>query len=347
MVKLAVDAMGGDHAPQEIVRGAVAALQARKDLKLLLVGRRDQVEEALSGLTYPPGQLSLIHADEVIGGSDNPGLAIRRKRKSSMVTALQLVRSGRADAVLSAGNTGALMAGALLFLGRLPKVDRPALLTVMPGFTGAPFVVLDVGANMDARPEQLVQYAFMGRIYAQKLLNCHSPRVALLNVGTELNKGNSQVKKAFSLIQEYVPGFCGNIEGTDLFFNAADVVGCDGFVGNILLKISEGLARGIMGQLKKELTLTLRSRAGAVLLRPALERLRDQIDDTEYGGAPLVGVKGLCIKCHGSSQAKSIERAILQQVYPFVQLRLEDLFQEALCEVPRRLKGEELTGEEM
>ena len=251
MVKLAVDAMGGDHAPQEIVRGAVAALQARKDLKLLLVGRRDQVEEALSGLTYPPGQLSLIHADEVIGGSDNPGLAIRRKRKSSMVTALQLVRSGRADAVLSAGNTGALMAGALLFLGRLPKVDRPALLTVMPGFTGAPFVVLDVGANMDARPEQLVQYAFMGRIYAQKLLNCHSPRVALLNVGTELNKGNSQVKKAFSLIQEYVPGFCGNIEGTDLFFQRRRRRGLRRFCREYPVENFRGASPGDHGPIKE------------------------------------------------------------------------------------------------
>lgn len=344
MVKLAVDAMGGDHAPREIVRGAVAALQARRDLELLLVGRREQVEEALAGLSYPARRLGLIHADEVIYGNDNPGLAIRRKKKSSLVTALQLVRTGQADALLSAGNTGALMAGALLFLGRLPMVTRPALLTVMPGFNGAPFVVLDVGANMDARPEQLVQYAFMGRLYAQKLLGCPTPRVALLNVGSELNKGNSQVKKAFPLFQEYVSGFCGNVEGTDIFFNAADVVICDGFVGNILLKISEGLARGIMSQLKEELGLTLRSQAGAVLLRPALERLRNQVDHTEYGGAPLVGVKGLCIKCHGSSQAKSIEQAVLQQAYPFVQLRLEALFQEALYEAPLSVKGEEFPG---
>lgn len=346
LVRLAVDAMGGDHAPQEIVRGAVTALQAQPDLKIFLVGRREQVKEALAGMTYPAERLELVHADEVIHGSDDPGLAVRRKKKSSMITALQLVRTGQADAILSAGNTGALMAGALLFLGRLPKVTRPALLAVMPGFNGAPFVVLDVGANMDARPEQLVQYAFMGRIYSQKLLGCASPRVALLNVGTELNKGNSQVKKALPLFQEYVTGFCGNIEGTDIFFNAADVVVCDGFVGNILLKISEGLARGIMDQLKQELKLGLRSRAGALLLRPALLRLRDQIDSTEYGGAPLVGVKGLCIKCHGSSQAKSIERAVLQLAYPFVQLRLEALFQEALREAPLSAKGEEFQGGE-
>lgn len=341
MVRLAVDAMGGDHAPQEIIRGAVAALQARPDLKIFLVGRREQIAGILAGMTYPAERLELIHADEIIRGSDNPVPAIRRKRNSSMVTALQLVRAGEADVILSAGNTGALMAGALLFLGRLPQVKRPALLAVMPGLSGAPFVVLDVGANMDARPGQLVQYAFMGRIYSQQLLGCVSPRIALLNVGTEMNKGNSQVKKALPLFQEYVSGFCGNIEGTDIFHNAADVVVCDGFVGNILLKITEGLSRGIMVRLKEELTLTSRNRAGAFLLRPALSRLSGQINSTEYGGAPLVGVKGLCIKCHGSSRAKSIERAILKQAYPFVLSGLEALFEKALREAPLPVKGGE------
>jgi len=345
MVILAVDAMGGDHAPQEIVRGAAAALRACEDLKIFLVGRREQLTEILAGLDYPKERRELVHADEVIQGGDNPSLAVRRKRNSSMVAALQLVRSGQADAVLSAGNTGALMAGALLFLGRLPGVGRPALLAVMPGFRGAPFVVLDVGANMDARPEQLVQYAFMGRIYSQKLLGCASPRVALLNVGAELNKGNSQVKKAMPLFQEYVPGFCGNIEGTDIFFNAADVVVCDGFVGNILLKMTEGLARGIMNRLKEEFAANLRRRAGALLLRPALLGLRKEFDSTEHGGAPLVGVKGLCIKCHGSSRARSIEQAILRQAYPFVQLHLQALFQEALSEVSLPVKdGGSLDG---
>ncbi len=332
MVTLAVDAMGGDHAPREIVRGAAAALQVRQDLELLLVGRREQVEEALEGVAYPAGRLKLIHAEEVIRGDDDPALAVRRKKRSSLVTAMQLVREGEADAVLSAGNTGALMAGALLFLGRLPGVTRPALLAVLPGFGAAPFVLIDAGANMDARPGQLLQYAFMGRIYARQLLGRTAPKVALLNVGAEINKGNNQVKKAFPLLQEYIEGFCGNVEGTDLFSGAADVVVSDGFVGNVVLKTVEGLTRGLFGRFEQELIRDGRMDTG--MLRPALMRLRAQVEGSGYGGAPLVGVKGLCIKCHGSSQARSIEQAVLQQAYPFVQLRLEDLFLKDLGEMP-------------
>lgn len=341
MVILAVDAMGGDHAPREIVRGAAAALQKRQDLELILVGRREQVEEALEGVDYPSRRLRLIHAEEVIHGDDHPALAVRRKKRSSLVTAMQLVREGEADAVLSAGNTGALMAGALLFLGRLPGVSRPALLAVMPGFGGESFVLIDAGANMDARSGQFLQYAFMGRIYARKLLNRPAPKVALLNVGVERNKGNRQAKEAFPLLQEYLDGFCGNVEGTDLFSGAADVVVCDGFVGNALLKTVEGMGRAVFGRLARELALEQSSRADPSALQPALARLRHQVEGAGYGGAPLVGVKGLCIKCHGSSQARSIEQAVLHQAYPFVQLHLEDLFLEDLRAMPDWLNEKE------
>ena len=344
MVRLAVDAMGGDHAPQEIVLGAARALHAKPDLHIVLVGHLEQVREILDGLTYPAERLELLHAGEVIHGSDNPGLAIRRKKDSSLVKALQLVRRGEADAVLSAGNTGALMAGALLFLGRLPKVTRPALLAVMHGLGGAPFVVLDVGANMDAKPEQLVQYAFMGSVYSQKLLGFSSPRVALLNVGSELNKGNSQVRKALPLFQEYVPGFCGNIEGMDLFLDGADVVVCDGFVGNILLKTTEGFARSIMSMLKDEPARKKPDHDSAAS-PSALPGLRTWVESARYGGAPLVGVRGLCIKCHGSSRAESIEWAIVQQAYPFVRLQLKTLFQEALLKAPCRPGKDNPDGE--
>ncbi|NLA05031.1 MAG: phosphate acyltransferase PlsX [Firmicutes bacterium] len=336
MVKLAVDAMGGDHAPREIVRGAVAALQAQKDLELLLVGRRVPVEEALAGLSFPGGRLEIIQADEVIRGDDNPALAVRRKKNSSLVVALDLVKTGRADAILSAGNTGALLAGALLHLGRLSGVTRPALLTVIPGFNRKPFVLLDAGANMDARPGQLVQYAFMGRIYAQKMLGIPSPRVALLNVGAETNKGNSMVKKAFPLLQEYISGFCGNVEGTDVYFDAADVVVCDGFVGNVLLKLTEGFIRGFSSRLKEELKLASCGEAGSALPGAAFEQMHERlVGGTGAGGAPLVGVKGLCIKCHGASRARAVEQAVLQQAHPFVRLRLDDLFQKALRDMPR------------
>lgn len=338
MIRVAVDAMGGDFAPDEIVRGAVEAISARDDLELYLVGREERIKQSLAGLDYPAGRVAIVNAPEVIEGTDDPGLAIRRKKDSSMVQALQMVRRGEADAAVSAGNTGALMGGGLLFLGRLGQISRPALLVVLPGFSGAPFVLLDAGANMDARPEQLVQYAHMGRIYAQQLLGIARPRTALLNVGTEPQKGNQQVKKAYALFAEHVPHFCGNIEGTGLFFNAADVVVCDGFVGNIVLKLTEGLSRGLLQSLKEEFTASARYRAGALLLKPALYRLRDKFDDTAYGGAPLGGVNGLCIKCHGSSKARSIEQALLKQVYPFVKNRVLALFEEALLHMPSSKK---------
>jgi glycerol-3-phosphate acyltransferase PlsX len=342
VIRIAIDAMGGDQAPGNIVQGAVAALSFKTDLHITLVGRRKQVEQALQGLSYPKERLVVVHADEVISGNDDPGLAIRNKKSSSMVSALQMVRLNQADAALSAGNTGAFMAGGLMFLGRLSGVSRPALLAVMPGFKKGPVVILDVGANMDARPEQMVQYAFMGRIYAQKLLGRAEPRIALLNVGTEANKGNNQAKKAHLLFQEFVPGFCGNIEGTGFFSNVADVVVCDGFVGNIFLKTTEGLARGILGQLKNEISSGGRYRLGAALLKPALLRLRAKLDDSEYGGAPLVGVKGLCIKCHGSSTPRAVEQAIVCQAYPFVKGRIQELFQEALVGIACLEKGEDI-----
>ena len=345
MVKLAVDAMGGDRNPDEIVRGAVAALRAEKDLQLLLVGRRKSVESALAGLSYPSGRLEIVHAGEVIHDDELPARAVRQKKDSSLVVALELVKEGRADAILSAGNTGALMAGAIFFLGRLRGVTRPALLTMIPGFGGAPFILLDAGANMDASPRQLVQYAFMGRVYAQRLLGRTSPRVALLNVGAEKSKGNSLAKKAFPLLQEYIPGFCGNVEGTDLFFDAADVILCDGFVGNVLLKLTEGFIQGFSSRLKEELELALSDEAAALSpelsSRHLLERMMGQ---SGPGGAPLVGVNGLCIKCHGSSHACSIEQAALQLVCPLIKLGLNELLKESLQDMPQ-LKRAKVKGE--
>ncbi len=334
MVHVAVDAMGGDYAPGEIIKGVDQALALNADLAVTLVGDEERIGDQVKACAAAHGgRLRLLHAPEVIQGDEDPGLAIRRKRNSSLVVALEMVRRGEADAVLSAGSTGALMAGGVLFLGRLEGISRPALLTVLPTFQGGGVVLLDVGAHMDARPTQLLQYAFMGRIYARHLLGCPEPRVGLLNVGTEPKKGNSRTREAYVLFQKYVPGFCGNIEGTDLFAGAADVAVCDGFVGNILLKATEGLARGILESLRAELGAGLRSRIGAALALPALRRLRDRMDSTEYGGAPLVGVKGLCIKCHGSSRAPSIRQALLKQAYPFVALKVTELFQEALAEI--------------
>lgn len=344
VVRVAIDAMGGDHAPGEIVRGTVAAVSANRDLQAIFVGKKDQVEQCLQEVNCSRDRLEIVPAEDIILNDDDPGLAVRNKQGASMVTALQLVRSGQAEAVLSAGNTGALMSAGVLWLGRLSGVSRPALLAVLPGFSGKPLVVLDVGANMDARPEQMLQYAFMGRIYACRLLGRADPKVALLNVGSEQNKGNSQVKKAYRLFERHVPGFCGNIEGTEVFFNFADVIICDGFVGNVLLKTAEGLSRGILNFLKQQIDCSSRLQIGAALFKPALLNLSRKVDVREYGGAPLLGVNGVCIKCHGSSRARAIELALLNQVYPFVSLNLVNLFQQALKEIAPELKKEGCDG---
>lgn len=318
MVRVAVDAMGGDYAPDEIISGALSALYHLDNLNIIFVGRENEIINSLKKMQYPKERIEICHASEVIKCDDDPGLSIRNKKESSMVKALQMVRAGEADAALSAGNTGALMAGGLLFLGRLSGISRPALLTPMPSFSGKPVLFLDVGANMDARPEQLLQYAHMGRIYAQQILGYPEPRVALLNVGVESNKGNSQVKKAYTLFQDHLPGFCGNVEGTEVFFNAAEVVVCDGFIGNIFLKTSEGLSRAILSYFRQQVPNKFSYKIGALLLKPVFLGLREKIDASGYGGAPLLGISGLCIKCHGSSKARSIEQALLKQAYPFV-----------------------------
>ncbi len=333
LVKVAVDAMGGDNAPGEIIRGALSALSSLEDLHIILVGQEYKINEVLKNLDYPANKVEVFHTEEVIECDDDPGLSIRSKKKSSMVQTLQLVRSGEADAALSAGNTGALMAAGLLFLGRLTGISRPALLTPMPSFGGQPVLYLDVGANMDARPEQLLQYAYMGRVYAQQVIGLAEPRIALLNVGVESNKGNNQIKKAYKLFDEHLPGFCGNVEGTEAFFNAADVVVCDGFVGNIFLKTAEGLSRAILSYFRIGIKIKLRYKLGAYLLKPIFLGLREKVDSSGYGGAPLLGVNGLCIKCHGSAKARSIEQALIKQAYPFVHNRVIDLLQEALKEL--------------
>ncbi len=333
MVRVAVDAMGGDYAPAEIVSGALSALALLDDLHLILVGHEDKISRALAGTNYPEDRVEIRHASELIECDDDPGLSIRNKKDSSMVKALKMVREGEADAALSAGNTGALMAGGVLFLGRLSGINRPALLTPMPSFSGKPVLFLDVGANMDARPELLLQYAQMGRIYAQQILGYKEPRVALLNVGVEANKGNSQVRRAYTLFEQLLPGFCGNVEGTGVFFNAAEVVVCDGFVGNIFLKTSEGLSRAILTFFRQEIDTKLTYKLGAFLLKPVFLNLRNKIDTSGYGGAPLLGVNGLCIKCHGSSKARAIEQAIIKQAHPFVKKNVTSKLQAALSEL--------------
>ena len=304
---IAVDAMGGDYAPREIVKGAVAA--ANEGLaEIILVGDRRQLEAELE-LFSPAADLEIVHTEQVIGMEEQPALALRHKREASIVVATRLVKEGRAVAAVSAGSTGAQMAAALLILGRSAKIQRPAIATVLPTIK-RPVLLLDVGANVDCRPEHLYEFALMGNLYATRIMGYKNPRIGLLNNGTEASKGNEAARAAYKLLMTAPLNFAGNIEGRDIFKGEVDVIVCDGFVGNVILKFGEGLAQTLLAMLSQELKGSIRSRLGAILLLPSFQQIRKQMDYTEYGGAPLLGVKGVSIVCHGSSRAPSIKNAI-------------------------------------
>lgn len=308
-MRIAVDAMGGDHAPSAPVAGAVAAARAGVG-EILLLGPRDLVARELRQAGGEGLPISLVHAGETIGADEQPVQAVRGKPDSSIVRGFGLVKEGKADAFVSAGNTGALMAAGLFVCGRIPGVKRPAIGSVFPTIDGRGCLVLDLGAHMGASPQNLCQYAMMGAIYAEDALGFDRPRVGLLNVGTEEHKGNELTKEAYQLLKGSRLNFVGNVEGRDIFSRAADVVVCDGFVGNVLLKTLEGLGQGILGLLRRELSSDLRARAGALLARPALKRFARTVDYREYGGAPLLGIDGVGIKCHGSSDGRAMANGI-------------------------------------
>jgi glycerol-3-phosphate acyltransferase PlsX len=305
-LRVAVDAMGGDHAPREVVAGAVQAAGAL-GAQVILVGRARVVEEELRRAGGGPG-IRIEDAPEVIEMAEAPAMALRRKRRASIPVAIDLVRRGEADAMVSAGNTGAAMAAALFGLGRVEGVDRPAIAAALPTTRGRAILV-DVGANVDCRPKHLVQFAAMGAVYA-RVLGIREPRVGVLSNGTEDTKGNDLVIRAAELLRQSGLRFIGNVEGREFFEGAADVVVCDGFVGNLVLKFGEGLALGIFALLRDELSRGLRVRLGAALASRALRTVKRRMDYTEYGGAPLLGVNGVCIISHGSSRAKAIRNAV-------------------------------------
>ena len=308
-MRIAIDAMGGDHAPGEIIQGAILALDLRKDLHIILVGQEDVIKKYLPH-QQSTDQLSIVHCTEVIEMADHPATAYRKKKDASITVATRLVKEGLADAVVSAGSTGGQMVAALFGLGRLEGVDRPAIGTVFPTLQG-PKLLLDAGANTDCKPENLVQFAQMGQVYAKQILGIEKPRTALISNGEEETKGNELVVKSHELLKNSSDiNFIGNIEGREVLSGNADVMVCDGFVGNIVLKVLEGTAGTIFTLLKSELGKSTRTKLGALLLMPALKSLKGRLDYSEYGGAPLIGVKGVSIICHGSSKAPAIKNAI-------------------------------------
>lgn len=307
-MKLALDAMGGDNAPQAIIEGAYAALEEYPNLEISLYGQEDKMAPFLKS----HNRLSTVHCMEVVEGEDDPARAVRRKKDSSMARMLQAVAAGEADACLSAGNTGALMAGGLFVVGRIDGVQRPALATTLPTLDGKGFLMLDLGANADAKPEHLLQYAIMGDIYAKKVRGLQQPKIGLLNIGTEEKKGNEVTKATFGLMQESPFHFVGNIESRDLFEGPADVVVTDGFTGNMVLKTIEGTVMAMFSMMKDAFTSSTKAKVGYVLSKNGLRGIKHKMDYSEYGGAALFGLKAPVIKAHGSSNAHAILSAIKQ-----------------------------------
>jgi phosphate acyltransferase len=310
MITIAVDAMGGDHAPGPEVHGAVRAAR-QQDVNLLLVGREDVLRAELSkydGWRSLP--IRIVHASEVITMDDNPAQALRGKRDSSLRVAARLVREGEAHGLVSAGNTGAVMAISKTVMGMIPGVQRPALASAFPTVKGKPSIMVDVGANVDSTPSMLAQFAVMGDIYSRLIFHTQSPRIGVLSIGEEEHKGNELTRGANAILKNLPLNFIGNVEGRDLYTGHADVVVCDGFIGNVALKVSEGLVDVIKHMLQESLASTITRKIGYVLSRAAYRDFKKRVDYSEYGGAPLLGVKGVCIICHGRSNDNAIRNAI-------------------------------------
>jgi glycerol-3-phosphate acyltransferase PlsX len=309
MIKIAIDAMGGDSAPHAEVQGAVQAVQEHQ-CGVILVGVEERIKEELRKYKTQGLPIEIVHASEVIAMNEPVSTAVRKKKDSSMRVAAKLVRDGRAAGVVTAGNTGACMAVIKLVVGSLSAVDRPALSTILPTGRGRPTILVDVGANVDCKPNHLVQFAIMGEIFSRTILGNLRPKVGLLSIGEEDTKGNELTKEVFRLLKSSPLNFVGNVEGRDVFKGETDVIVCDGFIGNVALKVSEGLTEMIMLLLKKDLASDLSSQIGALLSRKAYQNFKARVDYSEYGGAPLLGIKGVAIICHGRSTAKAIKNAV-------------------------------------
>ena len=313
-VRVVVDAMGGDNAPGEIVKGAVQAVQAEKDIKVFLVGRQDAVNAELAKYTYDKEKIEVVHAEEVIEMAEPPVNAIRKKKQSSLGIGMNMIKHQEADAIVTAGSTGATLVGGQVLVGRIKGIERPPLAPLVPTEKGVSLLI-DCGANVDARPSHLVQFAQIGSIYMENIVGIKNPRVAILNIGAEEEKGNQLVKETFPLLKE-CPGinFIGSIEAREIPHGGADVIVCEAFAGNIVLKLYEGVAATLLSKVKEGLMSSLRSKIGALLIKPALKQTLKSFDASQYGGAPLLGLNGLVVKTHGSAKAIDVKNSILQCV---------------------------------
>ena len=339
-MRIILDGMGGDNAPEEIVKGAVEASKLIED-EIIIVGQEDLIMQELSKHKYDENKISIVHASEVIENDDTPVRAVRRKKDSSMVVGINMIKNGEGDLFISAGNTGALMAGSLFNLGRIQGIDRPALGSVYPILGSEPALLVDAGANSECKPNNLLEFAMMGSIYMDKVIGRTNPKVGLVNLGVEENKGSTLTKAAYELLDKSHMNFVGNVEAREVPRVACDVIVCDGFVGNVILKLTEGLALNIMELLKSKFTDGMKAKIGAMFLLDKIKELKSEFDYTEYGGAPILGVKGPVVKMHGSSNANAVKNTILKGI-PFAKENVVGTISEAVFEIEEILMADEL-----
>lgn len=337
-MRIIVDGMGGDNAPAEIVKGCVEAAAETAE-EIWIVGREEEITKELKRHKYNHSQIRVIHAEEVIDNCDAPVKAVRTKKDSSMVVGMNLLKSGSGDVMISAGNTGALMAGGLFILGRIPGIDRPAIASTYPILGKGFSLMVDSGANAECKPNNLLEFAIMGSIYMQKVFGIRKPTVGLVNIGAEEGKGTTVVKSAHQLLKRSELNFIGNVEPRDIPYGACDVIVCDGFVGNTILKLTEGFAMNVLKFVKKKFTEGITSKMGALLLAGKMKSLKSEFDYSTYGGAPILGVKGALIKIHGSSNATAVKNGILKAI-PYAEGNVVQVIEEAVLALEEVESGE-------
>lgn len=329
MTTVAVDAMGGDKAPGQMVKGAVDAVNKRNDIQVKLVGRKEDITKELSKYTYDEKRISIVPASQVIATDAPPVASIRTQKDSSIVVGLNQVKTEEADAFVSCGSTGAVLVGGQLIAGKVKGVKRTPLAPLIPTVKG-PTLLIDCGANVDARSEHLIQFALMGSIYVKNVLGIDNPRVGIINIGAEEEKGNALVKETFPLLKARKDiNFVGSVEARDIPYGVVDVAVCEAFVGNVVLKMYEGTGGALVKEIKKAMLSSFRGKLGALLVKPALKKVLKKFDASEYGGAPLLGLKGLVVKAHGSSDAKEVTNAIIQCV-TFSEQKISEKIKECL-----------------
>ncbi len=338
-MKIILDGMGGDNAPQAIVEGAVAST-SEMNHEIVLVGKQELLQECLDKCGYHGDQITIVNAEDVITNDDAPVKAVRRKKDSSLVVAMNMIRDGEGDVLLSAGSTGALLAGGLFILGRVAGIDRPTLATVYPVIGSQPSLLVDTGANAECKPKNLLEFAMMGSIYMEKVLDRTNPSVGLVNNGTEEHKGTSLTKEAHRLLKESGLNFIGNIETRELQNGVCDVIVTDGFTGNAIIKLTEGMGLMVLREMKKRFMSSTRSKLGAMLLKEQLKGIKKEFNYVEYGGAPILGVKGAVLKMHGSSDATAVMKTILKAV-PYVEEDVVGTIERSILDLSENVSDEQ------